>query len=180
MPNTIERFTTVAAGFEDRVANCDPERWESPTPCPPWTASDLVDHVLDGFALMLSAVGREITVAPDADRLARWQAANTAMLDALNDPVCASTIVPSPVGDHPFKAVVGGVILHDLLVHTWDLARSTGQDEALDPEAVATALAKMQPFDELLRGPSMFGPRQPAPPGADPQTELLCFLGRPV
>ncbi len=70
------------------------------------------------------------------------------------------------------------MILHDALAHMWDFARATGQDETLDDEAVESALAKMTPFDDLLRGPSMFGPKVAPPSDADAQTQLLCFLGR--
>jgi uncharacterized protein (TIGR03086 family) len=102
------------------------------------------------------------------------------VLAAMDDPGTAGIAVPGPMGEVAFKPLMGGVMLHDLLVHTWDLARATGQDERLDPEAVRSALAKMRPFDDLLRGPSMFGPRIDPPAGADEQTQLLCFLGRPV
>ena len=178
MPTTIERFTTVAAGFERLVAECPPDRWDSPSPCPHWTASEVVDHLLDGFELALSAINRPVPSNPDADRLDRWRQTTAAVIAAMSDPDAAATVVASPMGDFAFKQVAGGVLLHDMLAHTWDLARATGQDETLDPEAVTSALAKMSPFDELLRGPSMFGPKVTPPEGADSQTELLCFLGR--
>lgn len=180
MTTTLERFATVADGFGRLVAECPPERWDSPSPCPPWTASDVVDHVLDGFEAMLSAVDRPAPSDPNTGRLDRWNQTIAAMIEAINDPDAAATVVPSPMGDFAFKQVAGGVMLHDMLAHTWDLARATGQGETLDAEAVTSALTKMTPFDDLLRGPDMFGPKITTPADADPQTELLCFLGRRV
>ena len=36
----------------------------------------------------------------------------------------------------------------------------------------------LKPMDEALRQPWAFGPKVPPPPGADLQTEFLCFVGR--
>ena len=38
----------------------------------------------------------------------------------------------------------------------------------------------LKPMDEAMRGPGAFGPKVEAPPDADEQTQLLCFLGRRV
>jgi len=65
-------------------------------------------------------------------------------------------------------------------VHSWDIARATGQDERLDPAGVAYAFEMLRPNDEALRGPGSFGPKIEPPPDADEQTRFLCFLGRRV
>ena len=68
--------------------------------------------------------------------------------------------------------------LGDVLVHTWDLARATGQDETLDPEEVVAMLSGIEVHDAALRVGGQYGPRVEAAPDADPQTQLLAFLGR--
>jgi uncharacterized protein (TIGR03086 family) len=73
---------------------------------------------------------------------------------------------------------VSSIVVHDLLVHTWDLARATGGDERLDPALVEHTLASMEPLDDALRGHGAFADKLPAPDDADEQTKLLCFLGR--
>ena len=68
----------------------------------------------------------------------------------------------------------------DTLIHTWDFARATEQDERLDPEAVAVATRILLPEDHDIRLPHAFGsPVQPEDP-SDAQTRLLNFLGRRV
>ena len=42
-------------------------------------------------------------------------------------------------GEQPFESLVGRLLCADTLIHTWDLARATGQPEALDPGGVAKA-----------------------------------------
>jgi uncharacterized protein (TIGR03086 family) len=66
----------------------------------------------------------------------------------------------------------------DVFLHTWDLARATGQDEVLDPELCASMLEGMQPLDELLRASGQYGAAVPVPADADAQTRLIGFIGR--
>ena len=39
----------------------------------------------------------------------------------------------------------------DVFMHTWDLARATGQDDRLDPEFCAALLGGMEPMEEIIR-----------------------------
>ena len=66
----------------------------------------------------------------------------------------------------------------DLVVHGWDLARTAGLDEHIEPEDIARVRAQAEAFGDALRSPQAFGPEVEAPAGADDQTKLLAFLGR--
>jgi len=180
MPTTTERYTTVAAGFAERIARCADDAWDAPTPCADWTVRQLVDHVIEVNRSALEASGWPIAVSDTDDIAEQWTALAAQVAQAMDDPTYAAAPTPSPFGELAFKQLAGGVILHDVLVHTWDLARATGQSENLDPEAVASAHAKMRPFDQFLRGPGMFGPAVSAPDDTDDQTQLLAFVGRHV
>ncbi len=63
-------------------------------------------------------------------------------------------------------------------MHTWDLARSTGQDDTLDADTCAQMLEGMQPIDELLRSSGQYGPRVPVADDAPVQDRLMGFIGR--
>ena len=63
-------------------------------------------------------------------------------------------------------------------MHTWDLARATGQDDRLDPARCTELLAGMEPLDELLRQSGQYGPKVAVPDHADIQTRILGFIGR--
>ena len=52
----------------------------------------------------------------------------------------------------------------DLAIHAWDLARSTGQDDTLDPGAVTLLLPWTEANADLLTASGMFGPRIDAGP----------------
>jgi uncharacterized protein (TIGR03086 family) len=63
-------------------------------------------------------------------------------------------------------------------MHTWDLARATGQDERLDPAECEALLTGMEPMDDVLRQSGQYGPKVEVPADADVQTRLLAFIGR--
>jgi uncharacterized protein (TIGR03086 family) len=66
-----------------------------------------------------------------------------------------------------------------VLVHTWDLARATGQDATLDADEVHRLYEGMTEMDEnLLRDSGHYGPRVDVPADADEQTKLIAFTGR--
>jgi hypothetical protein len=74
--------------------------------------------------------------------------------------------------------IIGRFVCMDVLVHTWDLARTVGADERLDEEMVRQAYDALKPMDAAIRQPGVFGPKLEPPAGADLQTEFLYFLGR--
>jgi uncharacterized protein (TIGR03086 family) len=73
---------------------------------------------------------------------------------------------------------VGRFYTNDVFLHTWDLARATGQDERLDPGKCAQLLDGMLPMDQALRASGHYGPRVDVADDADVQTRLLAFIGR--
>ena len=76
------------------------------------------------------------------------------------------------------KTAVDRFLNTDLVVHGWDLARATGQDEQIDQDDVARVEKVSEGFGEGMRSPRAFGPALDPPAGADRQTKLLAWLGR--
>ena len=97
----------------------------------------------------------------------------------LDDPETPSKVLTNPhIGEVPLDEAVDRFYTADVFMHTWDLARATGQDETLDPERCAEMLAGMEPMDEMLRASGQYGPRVQVPADADVQTRLIAFIGR--
>lgn len=111
---------------------------------------------------------------------AAWQEATAAMTDALADPERAGSEVKTRAGSQRFDEMVGQLVCADTLVHTWDLARASGQDERLDPGATERAFADLTPLDAAIRVPGGFGPAITPDKGADLQTRFVNFCGRSV
>ena len=180
MTDISDRFDNLASDFDARVQGTTD--WSATSPCEGWTARDVAVHVTNNFlGLVAGANGTEsTTVAADEDVTAAWTDARAALQAVLVDPSKAAATVQSPFGPMPIEQMVGRIICADVLIHTWDLARATGQDESLNAEAVEGTYSGLKPMDAMIRQPGIFGPKVTPPAGADAQTELLCFLGRTV
>jgi uncharacterized protein (TIGR03086 family) len=116
----------------------------------------------------------------DDDPVAAWDAFAAQVQALLDDPATATKTYTGPPGTHPLDRAVDQFFTSDVFLHTWDLARATGQDETLDPERCAAMLAGMEPWDEVLRTSGHYGPRVPVSDDADPTTKLMAFIGRHV
>jgi len=183
MSEIADRYETIAGGFGTRVAGIPADGWDAPSPCDEWRARDIVVHVINVHHQTLAGLdGSEPTkVGADDDLPPQWRTATTAVRDALRDPERATQVISGgPFGEQPFEMLVGRLVCADTLVHTWDLARSTGQDERLDPDAVSKAADFLLPLDDAIRRPGAFAARIDPAPGADAQTKLLNFAGRAV
>ena len=145
-----------------------------------WTAADVVTHIVTGMnGLTAGLTGGEPAAVGEGDPVATWNAAREATLAAIST-ADLTTNVNGPFGPMPAAQVIGRFMSTDMLVHTWDLARAVGGDEALDQDTVAAAYSGLKPMDAMIRQPGVFGPKIEPAEGDDLQTEFLKFLGRNV
>jgi uncharacterized protein (TIGR03086 family) len=108
-----------------------------------------------------------------------WQAHHDAVQDLLDDPATADRVLTNPhLGEVPLPQAIDRFYTADVFMHTWDLARASGQDDRLDPEFCAVLLGGMEPIEELMRNSGQYGPRVEVPADADAQTRMLGFIGR--
>jgi uncharacterized protein (TIGR03086 family) len=111
--------------------------------------------------------------------VAAWHVHAAAVQELLDDPAYAGRMLSNPhLGDVPLPDAVDRFYTADVFMHTWDLARATGQDETLDAETCAAMLAGMEPIEDAMRSSGQYGPRVDVPPDADAQTRMLGFIGR--
>jgi uncharacterized protein (TIGR03086 family) len=188
---TLERYRRHADAFAALVAGVPPERWDDPSPCAQWTARGVVEHVVAMHGYMLLPLGRNPTPAPDVatDPVAAFRSARADVEQILADPGLASTECDTPGGRMTAAAHIDGVVSDDLVLHGWDLARATGQDDTIDPADLprlwesATAvpaelMAKFRTPGAFGPGIEVYGPEVPVPAGAPLQDRLLGFIGR--
>ena len=182
-PDPAASFREVAAAFTERVRGVPPGRWDDPAPCEGWVARDVVRHLVEWLPGFLEH-GAGVTLPPvpdvDDDPVGVWESFVASVQALLDDPATAATTYAGPPGELPLDVALDQFFTSDVFLHTWDLARATGQDETLDPVRCAEMLAGMEPWDEALRSSGHYGPRQPVAADADTQTRLLAFIGRRV
>ena len=175
-----ERHRHVAATFTDRVRGA--AHWDGPAPVAGWTARDVVRHLVDWLPSFLAA-GAAVKLpggpSVDDDPVAAWQAHCDGVQALLDDPATPGRTLANPrIGTVPLDQAIDQFYTSDVFMHTWDLARATGQDDRLDIDFCARLLAGMEPMDDLLRSSGQYGPRVSTPDDADAQTRLIAFIGR--
>lgn len=178
--STSDRYTNVSEGFARIVEGCPDDRWGASTPCEGWTGAELYDHVLGVNASVLDRVGRAVPTDHAGDRTSRWRAVAAAVREVIDDPELAGVPVSAAGTEIALRQLVGGIVVRDVLVHTWDLARASGGPELLDAEAVHHVFESARPLEATLRRPGVFGPAIEVPDDADEQTRFLAFTGRRV
>ena len=182
MSTNLRNYTKIVYGF-DHVIKLVPEKaFAKQTPCADWKGVDLVGHVLGG----MKAVHSTATIGampkawpkPGTDPGAAWAKLRDQTLVALDQPGALDKVAETFFGPMPvdsFLAVMGA----DLLIHTWDLARTAKVDDRLDSQLCKSVLALWKTFpNAMLRSPNVLGEPVKSPAGSDAQTRLLNFVGR--
>jgi uncharacterized protein (TIGR03086 family) len=172
-------------GFQRRAGGIA-GRWEEATPCEEWSVLDLVEHVITGNALAVHLLeGGSAGTAPSppqtpeaATALQRLERSALVQLEAFTRAGALESVC-----DHPAGRVTGQELLRyraaDIAVHTWDLARALGLDEALDPLVVETAINHYLPWiASMSSSPQFKAPGDAPPAGASAQHRLLNGVGR--
>ncbi|WP_430783000.1 TIGR03086 family metal-binding protein [Actinoplanes sp. G11-F43] len=157
----------------------------APTPCPDWPVAALLDHLMGlAVAFALTArkrAGGDSAPEPSVGRLSpQWRSRLPVLLADLaiawKEPSAWTGTARAGGVTMPATAM-GTVVMNELVMHGWDLARATGQDFAADPRA-------LEPLVEFLAqsppggSPGMFGPRLPFAPGEDLLPQALALAGR--
>jgi uncharacterized protein (TIGR03086 family) len=179
-----DRFRRRAQSFTETVAAVPADRWNAPSPCPDWTARDVLRHVIDTQGMFGGFIGVEFTPGPaiEDDPLGAWTAARDQTQALLDDPATATTEFEGLIGRSTYERAVDGFLGVDQVVHRWDLARAAGVDDTIPAqdvaEVAASAAALAERVGDKMRTGGAFGPALDPPAGADAQTRLLAFLGR--
>lgn len=168
------------------VAGVRPEQYGNSTPCAEWTVRDLLNHVIGGNHFFAAAAagntpdigGETPDLIGDDPATAYAQSAKTA-LEAWRRPGVAESTIKLPFGEMPGSFAMG-IHFVDHLVHSWDLAKATGQDTAVDAELAEAAYGIIRGnVPEQFRGPGgPFGPEVSVPEDAPIQERLVAYLGR--
>jgi uncharacterized protein (TIGR03086 family) len=164
MGEIADRYRRRADAFARKIAAVRADQWSNQSPCEAWTARGVVDHVVSMHGVMLRLVNRQLSPAPSvqADPLGAFQAARADVEALLDDPELAGIECDTPAGRMTVERQINAVLSDDLVLHGWDLARATGQDDTMDPEDVSRLWASITAMPaelmEKYRTPGAFGP----------------------
>jgi uncharacterized protein (TIGR03086 family) len=158
-----------------------------PTPCRSWDVGALIDHVINDLdQFTAAAVGGSPDWSAGAPVVADdWATAfrerAPGLLAAWRDADLTAT-VRLPIGDLPATFVMNQQIA-EFAVHSWDLARATGQNCDLDPDVGRDALAwastaLLPEFRGEEDSGQVFGPEVSVAAHAPIYDRLAAYFGR--
>ncbi|MDD7940598.1 TIGR03086 family metal-binding protein [Actinomycetospora lutea] len=173
-------LVVAAAAPHEKLVAAAAERLDAPVPCEDWTVRHLVEHMMT-WTPVLAGSGRG---APPAARTPRAEGNWVATLDAGREDLVAVWSEPSAwTGTTTMTAselpasMVGTMVLCELVLHAWDLAKGLGEPVGWDDAVLGEVLEAMQQMAPQGRG-SAFGDEVPVPDDAELLDRIVAVAGR--
>lgn len=169
------------------LANVTRNQLDLPTPCAGWQVRDLIDHIVGaaGFFADLAQYGASAEDAeqpgrPGGDYIAAFGQQSGRAIEWFSAAGAMERTMALPTGPAPGARCIE-VATGEILVHGWDLARSTGQPRPAGTGVAEALLAS--PWLSLCAqvrdaDPAVFGPAIDVPADAPAADRLAAFLGR--
>ncbi|NNH75396.1 TIGR03086 family protein [Nocardia uniformis] len=186
MNDRIFDLEPAAISMEAVVSAIAAQQLEAATPCDDMTVGQLLAHVAGLTEAFRRAATKESIGAsasptqglPDLpeDWRGRIPAQLKALVSAWRDP--AAWEGDTEAGGVTLPATeMARVALNELIIHTWDLARATGQPCCPDSEDMTILVDWLRTTPEEGT-PGLFGPVVPIPDNAPTLDKLLGLTGR--
>ena len=180
----IEQITQIVSTLTDTVDRISPNQLNDPTPCSEFTVHDVLDHMMVlGGNLTYAFRGEQAPELLPPAAYGRVPAAEfrevmTDLLAAASAPGALDRMVTTPMGEMPGE-ILARLVAFDGMVHSWDLASSTGQTLAYPDDLVeAVAGFANEALIPEMRDGDTFKTATAPPAGADPIEQLVAFSGR--
>lgn len=181
---------SAAAAARPVVDGIDDARLGDPTPCAEYDVKNLINHlflVVTNFQVLAAGEGADFSTTPDrltGDWRGEFAAETERLVAAWSAPGALEGV---SAGMGLPQTTVARMVLLDLTLHAWDLARATGQDFTPVPGAADSLHGFMDEMGPTARKMGMLG--EPVEVAADaPAFERLLGLsgrdprwsGRPI
>ncbi|MEU9356957.1 TIGR03086 family metal-binding protein [Streptomyces sp. NPDC048301] len=181
MKTISELLEEAAAQAVPVVKAIEDDQLTGGTPCTEYDVRALLNHlflVVDNFTVLAAKGTPDFSRTDDVvtgDWRGRFDEATTRLVKAWAEPG-AEEGVSGGMG-LPARTV-GFMVLGDLMIHVWDLAKATGQDYVPDPALAAQLEPELAALAPQAREAKVFGEAFPAPPGATAFERVLAETGR--
>jgi len=161
-----------------------PDRLDAPTPCAEWDVRALTNHLLQVVSA-LHLAGRDAAVPGDLwarDLMTErgpeaFETTAGAAADAWRRPEVEERTVR--FGEMPMPApMVAAMLVSDLAIHGWDLARATGQEYVCADDVADVTLRFLVDGAEQGRQMGIYAAARPVDADASPFERALALSGR--
>ncbi|MFE9395875.1 TIGR03086 family metal-binding protein [Streptomyces flavidovirens] len=181
----FEPATRQVARLLDGVTD---DRLSGPTPCEKYAVHHLLAHLVGLTAAFRDAAKKELGPTTGTDPGAAlpvldddWRTRLPRQLDELaaawSDPDAWQGTTQAG-GVTLTGAVAGRVALNEIVVHGWDLARSTGQAYTVDAASLQSSYELLEPTDDTAGGDGIFGTPVEVPEDAPLLDRVVGRAGR--
>lgn len=179
-PTTQQAYDAADRRLREVLDGVPAPRWNAPSPCEGWSATDVVAHVVDAQRGFLTPHGVDLGERPDvgADVAGAWRQHADLVSRALSDGALVATAFDGFFGPTTVGATVERFHVWDMVVHRWDLATALGVDADLTEDELDRVERGADGFGEALSMEGICRPALQALPGASRQTRVLARLGR--
>jgi uncharacterized protein (TIGR03086 family) len=169
---------TPAAGVPDALA--------AATPCQDWDLRTLLNHTIlwtsysaerraHGESVAEELMSRDFAAGPDYQ--ADYAAQIGKAVQAWSDPAAWAGDI-GVMGNATPAADVGAMLIMEMVLHGWDVARATGQDYVCDDAVAAALLETVQAQGEMFRKYEGFADIVAVPDDAPVFDRALALAGR--
>jgi len=179
----------AGASVVEVARNVKPDQLTAPTPCPDWDVRALVNHLMFWSAFRSELAARKASapaddpVTEETDFTAErdWPQTLAHQLDktvaAWSQPGALEGNTGLAGGSMP-ASMIAMMMVGELVVHGWDLARATGQPIDTDPATLATVREMATAMGDQGRQMGAFGAEVEVPEGATELDKILGLSGR--
>jgi uncharacterized protein (TIGR03086 family) len=170
----------------DVVRNVKTDQLALPTPCRDWDVRTLANHLTFWAAFRSEVAARKQTPPAEQegdvdyvtdDWAQVFERQLTKAVAAWGEPGAWEGVTGLAGGQSP-APFIGKMMIGELVVHGWDLARATGQDLSVSPELAEAVHAGVVEFAEQGREYRVFGDAVPVPDSAPVLDRALALSGR--
>ena len=156
------------------VRGVKPDHLDAPTPCRDWTVRGLIGHLREWGPALAAAGRKQEATSPAGDIETVYED----LVAAWSEPAAwqGTTRVGGPQ-ELP-APMIGGMVLAEVVVHGWDLARATGQEVDWDAGLLAVVHREIDATARLGREMGVYGPEVPVDASREPVARALGLTGR--
>ncbi|MFJ9431722.1 TIGR03086 family metal-binding protein [Streptomyces sp. NPDC101490] len=181
-PRVGSLLRTAAAHAVPLVRDTPDTALGAPTPCAEYDVRALLNHLFDvvvNFQALAAKRSADFSGAPDRLADADWRDRFEDETGKLVDAWSAPGADEGTTGSLGLPArTVGCMVLLDLTVHAWDLARATGRRFEPDPAVVEGLAEEVEGMAPMARKAGVFGEAVEPPADATAFERLLATTGR--
>jgi uncharacterized protein (TIGR03086 family) len=179
-------MSAAAAETARVVGNVNAGELDRKTPCADWDLRTLLNHTIlwtaysaeqraYGQSVAEDLMSKDFTAEPGF--AADYQAQATRAVQAWSDPAAWQREL-GVMGSETPAADIAAMLIAEMVLHGWDIAKATGQDYQCGKELASELLETVEAQGEMFRQYQGFAAIVPVPDGADAFDRALSLSGR--